>query len=73
MICQRQLGSGIPFKRDLMFTTQLSGYQYLVCEIWVRLVNVTFVLERGGWGGGEGHYERQIVLLATRSVCKDRK
>ena len=72
MICQLQLGSGIPFKRDLMFTTQLSGYQYLVCEIWVRLVNVTFVLERGA-GGGDGHYERQIVLLAARSVCKDVK
>jgi hypothetical protein len=44
MICQVQLRSGILFKRDLMFATQLSGHQNLVCEIRVRLVNVTFVL-----------------------------
>jgi hypothetical protein len=46
MICQLQLGNDIPFKRELVFTTQLSGHQNLVCDIWVRLVNVRSVLQR---------------------------
>jgi hypothetical protein len=66
VICQLQLASVVLFKRDLMFMTELSGHQNLVCEIWLCLVNVTV------YCSGR-HCERKIELLPARGMYKDRK